>query len=854
MSQDLFWKLNTTSAFVQIQQLLLNVYGMTRKTDICEYLAKNPLASHLVNFQNLYSRRGSKMVTYAYAVQNDDDSTQLRNQLRSIATKIAEDKINLIRLQPLYDAISEKKNEIDIIEIAIDFAQNPPYTTVPMQRSGRATSTPSFNNETILRGSDEVLSYNTTVKIVERALQNEFHGNVITGLNNFWEVFFLNRDWSDQTLRIWECYQSYEINEIEKREKDISMKQLNAQATNLSKEAYPEETLMPTHRQKYPKMVTHLKILIEGVPLETSRGFQGQEITNEERGSELPEAAESFNFLNIIYKNKILIENMTEEEVWDWLEYFRDNFLNQLLNPILNSSRKFPSLVIENKGSQLRNKYCHTTNHFQIKGTNKNYQADFLIKGINVANNEIHQWKDVKVLGEFTKEPYNDKKRDKFLELSRSVLQIFSTQPLRQFVHAFCLFKSDFELWLFNRSGAYSSGPLSIEIHKDKLVRAISSYLFMSDEELGIYCPFRYINGRSLLSLSNEKGDQSQDYEINPDPIFKAGTIVSRGTVCYDMRDKNAVVKYSWTRTTGQSEIDFMQDACDTEGVVNYLRADKICKTSDHLKGLNFSSAAYWDISGLKPISTGQGEKQPTTPPRIRDRELTRIIVTPSGRRLSTSRTILEFVEGIRDAIMAHQRLFVERKVLHGDISDGNIILASVGGRLQGLLIDFDHAVKVKDTSDEHENLYLTGTLKFMALERLEYAAKYGKFITRTYFHDLESFFYVFLTGCIQYERDDKLKEVIYLQRWCNEDLDENFSGKQYDMDNFEKKIVSRFSTNFDCMKKLARELRKILFVTDKAIFGTPDEYEPVYRDMIRAFDEVIAQIRDGTISSDGQK
>ncbi|VDB88716.1 Bgt-50277 [Blumeria graminis f. sp. tritici] len=200
-------------------------------------------------------------------------------------------------------------------------------------------------------------------------------------------------------------------------------------------------------------------------------------------------------------------------------------------------------------------------------------------------------------------------------------------------------------------------------------------------------------------------------------------------------------MKYSWTRTAGKSEIDLQQDACDTEGVVNYLQADRICKTSDHLQGLNFGSAAYWDISGLKPIAMGKGEKQPTTPPRIKDRELTRHIVTPRGFRLNSSRTILEFLRGIRDAIMAHQRLFVEKKVLHGDISDGNIILPFVGGRFRGLLIDFDHAVKVEDTSDKHENLYLTCTLKFMALERLEHAAETEKSITRTYYYDLESFF-----------------------------------------------------------------------------------------------------------------
>ncbi|CAD6502907.1 BgTH12-02581 [Blumeria graminis f. sp. triticale] len=829
---------------------------MTEFTDICEYLARNPLANILALFLDIYEDSGSKpayaalffsLAPYAFVVKDKDASSQLFKQLNSIATKINENVIDVIRLQPLFHAISEKENEKDILNIALDFARNPPYRIGLIQRSCRPTSTPSLSKETILRGNDELFSYQTTAPIVEKALQNELDGNVITGLNNFWEIFFLDQDWSDQTLRIWECYQRYEIDEIEERERDDGGNPLIAQTKYLSRESNPKETLKLTHRQKNPKMFTGLETLEEGIPLGTSGGSQRQETNKEVHCPELTEGNKIVE-MKLTYKNKILIENMTEKEIWDWLIFFQDNFLNQLINPNSNSLRLFPSLVIEDKGSQIRNKYCHTSHNYQIKGTTNNYQVDFLVKSIDVPSNEIHQWKDVRVLGEFTIKPFKDERRNKFLQLSRSVLQIFSTQPLRQFVHGFCLFKNDFELWLFNRSGAYSSGPLSIKDNKDKLVRAISSYLFMSDEELGIYSPFRNVNGRSFLSFSTEKDDQAQDYDINPNPIFKAGTLVSRGTVCYEMSEESAIVKYSWTRTAGKSEIDFMQDACDTEGVVNYLRADRICKTSDHLQGLNFGSAAYSDISGLKPIATGKGEKQPTTPPRIKDRELTRLIVTPRGFRLNSSRTILEFVEGIRDAIMAHQRLFVEKKVLHGDISDGNIILAFVGGRFRGLLIDFDHAVKVEDTSDKHENSYLTGTLKYMALERLEYAAKTENSITRTYYHDLESFFYVFLTGCIEYERRENPKVVVNLQSWCEENIKENFKGKRSDMTYFETDILPKFSNNFDDLKELARKLHKILFGDGQVNFGTPIEYEPVYRDMIGAFDEVIALIRGGII------
>ncbi|VDB88714.1 Bgt-50278, partial [Blumeria graminis f. sp. tritici] len=98
----------------------------------------------------------------------------------------------------------------------------------------------------------------------------------------FWEIIFLNKHWSDQTLRIWECYQRYEIDEIEERERDNGGNPLIAQTTYLSRESNPKETLKLTYRQKNPKMFTGLETLEEGVALGTSGGSQRKEITNEE--------------------------------------------------------------------------------------------------------------------------------------------------------------------------------------------------------------------------------------------------------------------------------------------------------------------------------------------------------------------------------------------------------------------------------------------------------------------------------------------------------------------------------------------------------------------------------------------
>ena len=48
------------------------------------------------------------------------------------------------------------------------------------------------------------------------------------------------------------------------------------------------------------------------------------------------------------------------------------------------------------------------------------------------------------------------------LQLGRYVRDAFATQPARRFVHGFTLLGSTIELWVFDRSGPYSSGPFDI--------------------------------------------------------------------------------------------------------------------------------------------------------------------------------------------------------------------------------------------------------------------------------------------------------------------------------------------------------------------------------------------------------
>ena len=151
--------------------------------------------------------------------------------------------------------------------------------------------------------------------------------------------------------------------------------------------------------------------------------------------------------------------------------------------------------------------------------------------------------------------------------------------------------------------------------------------------------------------------------------------------------------------------------------------------------------------------------------------------LAPLDAPLQDFANVCEVLEAFRDAIKAHWKLFKHRKILHRDVSHGNIILTSPdqNGGCSGMLIDYDLAVQIgadgkSETSGEKN---MTGTLDFMAIEILEGAVrKETAGIDHTYRHDLESFFYVFLALCIRHGwgEDAKPKRDI-LRNWYDECL-----------------------------------------------------------------------------------
>ncbi|KAI9770677.1 MAG: hypothetical protein M1839_003061 [Geoglossum umbratile] len=221
------------------------------------------------------------------------------------------------------------------------------------------------------------------------------------------------------------------------------------------------------------------------------------------------------------------------------------------------------------------------------------------------------------------------------------------------------------------------------------------------------------------------------------------------------------------------------------------------------------------------------------------------LVVSPPGRAIHEFESVLEYLEVCRDVIKGHRSLYQDGKILHRDISKNNIIITDAEKEEDpsGMLIDLDLAKELD--SGPSGARHRTCTMEFMAIEVLEGRA-------HTYRHDLESFFYVFLWVIIRYGQgtDNDLPTKSRLQGWYTGTYDEIARNKTGDMDKRGfKNITAEFPPQFEGVKHLAEELRRVLFpIRDEALFtgtyGEPKWINIIYNDMVNAFDSAIETYR----------
>ncbi|KAL2887622.1 Protein kinase domain protein [Ceratocystis lukuohia] len=542
-----------------------------------------------------------------------------------------------------------------------------------------------------------------------------------------------------------------------------------------------------------------------------------------------------------------------EKLVWDWLRSLEERFLD-------HAPYKFHTIK--------------TANQFQ----EPNERMDLFLQRPAAEGSDTLWYKHVLVVGEQRKEPYDTSSfKADFLQLTCHVRGIFTDQPTRRFVHAFSLCASEMELWIFDRSGAYSSGTFDIHDEPDKFARALVGYATMDGDTMGLDTFMERQDGNRYVTLDDANGKETR---LRLDKaLIRQGSIVCRGMTCYETQDSH-LAKFSWTSDKRKLEVEHLKraEAMGVEGVARVMAHRRITTITEMREGLRFSAAHcfrdeddyFYDPLTIVPISTkykypadrtsgnASGSKKrrlSNTKPSLytpgedlwENRNYSCLVVSPAGRVISEFRTVKELLESERDAIKAHQSLYVTGKILHRDISPNNILITNpeTANGFKGMLINLDLA-KVLD-SEPSGAWHRTGTMEFMAIEVLRKK-------DHTYRHDLESFFYVLLWMCAR-------------QAWSN-----GFAGKEipakysrlrkWEIGRFEdiadvkrghmavdglKDIMEEFPGALDVVKPVCLKIRKVLFPFDKdehMSIGTPiGDPDQLYNPIIAALDEAISKL-----------
>ncbi|ODA77176.1 hypothetical protein RJ55_06803 [Drechmeria coniospora] len=251
-----------------------------------------------------------------------------------------------------------------------------------------------------------------------------------------------------------------------------------------------------------------------------------------------------------------------EKSVWDWLRSLEESGL-------ANAPYKLHS--------------TKTANQFKERKD----QMDIFFQVPATCATTAFECKHVRVVGEQKKSYDKGRFKADLLQLTRYVRGVFIDQPTRRFVHDFTLCASTMELWVFDRSGPYSSGPFDIHDEPDKFARAIVGYATMDDDAMGLDTFIEQDGGHRYVTLDDASGNETRVRLVNA--MVRQRAIVCRGTTCYET-GHNHVAKFSWASDKRKQEVKQLRHAEEmgVKGVARVVAHRRITTVAGMREGLEF--------------------------------------------------------------------------------------------------------------------------------------------------------------------------------------------------------------------------------------------------------------------------
>ncbi|KAL5513892.1 hypothetical protein ACEPAG_2653 [Sanghuangporus baumii] len=420
----------------------------------------------------------------------------------------------------------------------------------------------------------------------------------------------------------------------------------------------------------------------------------------------------------------------------------------------------------------------------------------------------ILSWQTIKVPVVFAQDEEED---ETVLKLLSSAVHIWSNQGYRRrFVMGIGIYNKRFELICFNRSGIVFSEDHS-NSQTMNLARLILGLLFSDAECLG-YDP-------SVLF------DMERSTLVNQKTYFRkvscgtGGRLFSSDTTCilavrsgelYAIKDVWLDYEQS---IDGPPEVQILRMISDVENVTRLVEHEQL-KTR---YGSDDSTDPFWETDADDEYSF-----------RLPTRFHHRYVIKPVGMHLDGFVSLEEIVSAIRDVVKVIKDL-LERRILHGNISFHNVILApsaeSPTSPRKGCVIDFTDAIELDNVDYDTERKIKT-TPWFCSQELAHANFKFTRrSIERTYRQDLESTLHLLCFVCVTLDGPDEkldLKNCFKrppLLKWERPASPEAWGVAYRDRAEalesrwrFKEKILAHFQPYFEDLKTTALKMYDLLF------------------------------------------
>lgn len=429
---------------------------------------------------------------------------------------------------------------------------------------------------------------------------------------------------------------------------------------------------------------------------------------------------------------------------------------------------------------------------------------------------------------------------------------------IRQYASGIAVRNTTVSLYYGDRLGLVMSSEFDLIKDARTLVIVVAAISRAHSTSLG-FSPYLYLpkDPQSTgVSLDGTKVKFSMAYDVQGQAIgpwrffinitkdrgvFIASEPLGRGTTVVPIRKDGSSTELVWKTAFPQAHLENEGEVI--EKITASLRKHK-AEALKHVVELICSFSGNIREAGLPRVFLGEAEG---VGPRV-----FRSMVMVAYRPMAELQTAADFKQVFVDAVKgmysilhdcmsplanqlfsAHHWVWKYADILHRDISDNNVMYYVDGGKIVGVLCDFDMAC-YKKTIDvqlrreasiitrirkghKHRPLSFagnwTGTVQFLSCELL--ATNYAP--VQTYRHDLESFLYLLVSHCATHDR--KNRTYGYFQQWNRGDdvkigeAKARFLSKQqpWDVENLFKEYFHKADEEYqDIISTWVKPLREL--------------------------------------------